>query len=128
VAHLSPQALLAHLDALGISTDTVEHPAVFTVAESRPVKAAIPGAHSKNLFVKDKKGRYFLITARDETASDLFPIIRRTYDVVQCVNRCVAGNCGPKRQRQHRPARKIPKPEQCSKTGHCNIEDAVGGA
>jgi len=71
VAHLSPQALLAHLDALGISTETVEHPAVFTVAESRPVKAAIPGAHSKNLFVKDKKGRYFLITARDETAIDL---------------------------------------------------------
>jgi Ala-tRNA(Pro) deacylase len=71
VAHLSPQALLAHLDALGIRTETVEHPAVFTVAESRPVKAAIPGAHSKNLFVKDKKGRYFLITARDETVIDL---------------------------------------------------------
>ncbi|MET0427295.1 MAG: prolyl-tRNA synthetase associated domain-containing protein, partial [Microvirga sp.] len=30
-----------------------------------------PGAHSKNLFVKDKKGRHFLITARDETAIDL---------------------------------------------------------
>ncbi len=71
MAHLSPQALLAHLAALGIETETVEHPAVFTVAESRPVKAGIPGAHSKNLFVKDKKGRFFLITARDETAIDL---------------------------------------------------------
>ena len=69
--HLSPQALLAHLASLGIETETVEHPAVFTVAESRPVKAGIPGAHSKNLFVKDKKGRFFLITARDETAIDL---------------------------------------------------------
>ncbi len=50
---------------------TVEHEPVFTVAESRHVKAGIPGAHSKNLFVKDKKGRLFLITARDETAIDL---------------------------------------------------------
>jgi Ala-tRNA(Pro) deacylase len=71
VTPLSPQALLAHLAALGIPTDTVEHPAVFTVEESRPVKAGIPGAHSKNLFVKDKKGRFFLITAKDETAIDL---------------------------------------------------------
>ena len=69
--HLSPQELLARLAALGIAAETVEHEPVFTVAESRHVKAGIPGAHSKNLFVKDKKGRLFLITARDETAIDL---------------------------------------------------------
>ena len=69
--HLSPQELLARLAALGIAAETVEHEPVFTVAESRHVKAAIPGAHSKNLFVKDKKGRLFLVTARDETAIDL---------------------------------------------------------
>src|SRR3954466_9062688 len=68
---LSPQELLATLDRLGIAAETVEHEPVFTVAESRPVKARIPGAHSKNLFVKDKKGRFFLITAKDETAIDL---------------------------------------------------------
>ncbi len=67
----SPQQLLDHLRDLGIAAETVEHPAVFTVAESRPIKARIPGAHSKNLFVKDKKGRLFLITARDETPIDL---------------------------------------------------------
>ena len=71
MAHLSPQTLLESLAALGIKTETFEHPAVFTVEQSRPVKAGIPGAHSKNLFVKDKKGRLFLITARDETAIDL---------------------------------------------------------
>ncbi|WP_210496485.1 prolyl-tRNA synthetase associated domain-containing protein [Microvirga antarctica] len=71
MSHLSPQDLLAHLDALGIVSETVSHPAVFTVAESRPVKATIPGAHSKNLFVKDKKGRLYLVTAKDETAIDL---------------------------------------------------------
>jgi Ala-tRNA(Pro) deacylase len=68
---LTPQELLDRLAALGIRADTVEHEPVFTVAESRPVKARIPGAHSKNLFVKDKKGRFFLITAKDETPIDL---------------------------------------------------------
>jgi Ala-tRNA(Pro) deacylase len=71
VSHLTPQGLLDYLGALGIAAETVEHEPVFTVAESRPVKARIPGAHSKNLFVKDKKGRLFLITAKDETAIDL---------------------------------------------------------
>ena len=68
---LSPQALLDRLAALGVATDTIAHEPVFTVAESRPVKVRIPGAHSKNLFVKDKKGRLFLITAKDETPIDL---------------------------------------------------------
>jgi Ala-tRNA(Pro) deacylase len=71
LSHLSPQDFLTHLAALGIEAETVEHEPVFTVAESRPVKARIPGAHSKNLFVKDKKGRLFLITAKDETPIDL---------------------------------------------------------
>ena len=68
---LTPQQLLDYLGELGIPAETVEHEAVFTVAESQSVKARIPGAHSKNLFVKDKKGRIFLITAKSETAIDL---------------------------------------------------------
>jgi Ala-tRNA(Pro) deacylase len=71
LSHLTPQQLLAYLTELGIAADTVEHEAVFTVAESRGVKAAVPGAHSKNLFVKDKKGRVFLISAKAETPIDL---------------------------------------------------------
>jgi Ala-tRNA(Pro) deacylase len=68
---ITPSELLERLRDLGIAADTHEHPAVFTVAESRPVKEAIPGAHSKNLFLKDKKGRLFLVVAKDETAIDL---------------------------------------------------------
>ena len=71
MAPLTQQQILDRLRDLGIPTETVEHPAVFTVAESRSVKAAIPGAHTKNLFLKDKKGRLFLITAKDETRIDL---------------------------------------------------------
>jgi Ala-tRNA(Pro) deacylase len=63
--------LLDRFRDLGIATTTVDHAAVFTVAESRHVKAAIPGAHSKNLFVKDKKGRIFLVTAEGDAAIDL---------------------------------------------------------
>lgn len=68
---LTPTELLARLDALGIASDTHEHAAVFTVAESRHVKESLPGAHSKNLFLKDRKGRLFLVVARDETVVDL---------------------------------------------------------
>jgi Ala-tRNA(Pro) deacylase len=71
LAHLSPQELLNRLTELGIAADTVEHEPVFTVAESQGVKERIPGAHSKNLFVKDKKGRFFLITAKSDTPIDL---------------------------------------------------------
>lgn len=67
----SPNDLFAYLDDLGIPHDTTEHAPTFSVAESGPIKASIPGAHSKNLFVKDKKGRIFLITAKDETQIDL---------------------------------------------------------
>jgi Ala-tRNA(Pro) deacylase len=88
VAHLSPGALLERLAALGIAADTVEHEPVFTVAESRPVKARIPGAHSKNLFVKDKKGRFFLITAKAETAIDL----KRAHEAIGASGRLSFGS------------------------------------
>jgi Ala-tRNA(Pro) deacylase len=62
-AHLTPPRLLERLGELGIAFKNHEHEAVFTVEESRHVKQAIPGAHTKNLFVKDKKDNYFLIVA-----------------------------------------------------------------
>jgi Ala-tRNA(Pro) deacylase len=63
--------LFGFLDALGIPVETHEHAPVFTVGESGAVKAGIPGAHSKNLFLKDRKGRLFLVAAGHETAIDL---------------------------------------------------------
>ena len=70
-APMTPDDLLGYLAELGIETQTVEHRPVFTVSEGADIKARIPGAHSKNLFVKDKKGRLFLITAKDHTPIDL---------------------------------------------------------
>jgi len=57
------QDLFAHLAALGIATQTVEHEAVFTVAQSSRLERELPGGHTKNLFLKDKKDRLFLVVA-----------------------------------------------------------------
>lgn len=63
--------LLADLDALAIPFAAHEHVAVFTVAESDDVNAAIPGAHTKNLFLKDNGGAYWLVTVPGEARVDL---------------------------------------------------------
>jgi len=57
------QDLFAHFDRLGIATQTVEHEAVFTVAESSRLERELAGGHTKNLFLKDKKDRLFLVVA-----------------------------------------------------------------
>lgn len=63
--------LLADLDALAIPFAAHEHVAVFTVAESDEVNAAIPGAHTKNLFLKDAGGAFWLVTVPGESRVDL---------------------------------------------------------
>jgi Ala-tRNA(Pro) deacylase len=63
--------LYAFLDARGIAWRTVDHPPVFTVEQGRGFKANMPGGHSKNLFLKDKKDRLYLVTAHSDTAVDL---------------------------------------------------------
>ncbi len=67
----SPEDLLAFLDSLGVAHETVEHPPLHTVEESQTLRGQIPGGHSKNLFVKDKKSRLFLLTLGEETVVDL---------------------------------------------------------
>ncbi|RST88150.1 prolyl-tRNA synthetase associated domain-containing protein [Aquibium carbonis] len=63
--------LMAFLDGLGIQTKTVDHPPLYTVEQSQALRGEIAGAHTKNLFVKDKKGRYFLLTVGEEAEVDL---------------------------------------------------------
>ncbi len=63
--------LMACFESLGIVTATVDHAAVFTVAESDEIHRQIPGAHTKNLFFKDAKGALHLVTALHSTSVDL---------------------------------------------------------
>lgn len=63
--------LFALLDRLGLAHRTVEHPPIFTVEEGRGFKVSMPGGHSKNLFLKDKKDRLFLAVAHCDTPVDI---------------------------------------------------------
>jgi Ala-tRNA(Pro) deacylase len=69
--------LIALFDSHGIEHVTVEHEAVFRVGEGEAVKAAISGAHTKNLFLKDAKGRLWLVSAQDTSVIDLKTLHRR---------------------------------------------------
>lgn len=68
---LTPDALLAELAHLGIAQETVRHPPLFTVEQSKALRGSLPGGHTKNLFVKDKKGRHFLVTMEEDHGLDL---------------------------------------------------------
>jgi Ala-tRNA(Pro) deacylase len=74
---VSREDLFARLAALGIETSTVEHPAVFTVAESSRLERDLPGGHTKNLFLKDKRGRLFLVVALGRAHIDLKTLHKR---------------------------------------------------
>ena len=67
----TPDALFALFDSLGIAHRTHRHRPVFTVEEGADIKAALPGGHTKNLFLKDKKGGIWLLSALSETRIDL---------------------------------------------------------
>ena len=63
--------LFALFDRLGISHRTLEHPAVFRVGEGDEIKAALPGGHTKNLFLKDAKDQLWLVSALQDARIDL---------------------------------------------------------
>lgn len=63
--------LTAWLADNGVDHTTHDHRAVFRVEEGLDLKADLPGAHTKNLFLKDHKGRLWLISARQDTVIDL---------------------------------------------------------
>lgn len=67
----SREDLFRFLDELGIKHSTKDHAPVFTVAESVALRDEIPGGHTKNLFVKDKKDNFFLLTVEENAAVDL---------------------------------------------------------
>lgn len=67
----TPAALFAFLHDLGIAHASVTHAPLFTVEQSRALRGTIPGGHTKNLFLKDKKDALFLVVAEEEAAIEL---------------------------------------------------------
>lgn len=84
----SSEDLLAYLAELSIETTTVEHPPLFTVEDSRALRGDIPGGHTKNLFVKDKKSRLFLLVLGEETDVDL----KRVHETIGAQGRVSFGS------------------------------------
>ncbi len=67
----TPDQLFAALDALGIKYSTVKHPPLFTVEQSRTLRGQIPGGHTKNLFLRDKKYAIYLVVTLEDAEIDL---------------------------------------------------------
>jgi Ala-tRNA(Pro) deacylase len=67
----SREQLEAFLRELGIATRSFEHPPLFTVQDSQALRGEIAGGHTKNLFLKDKKDNFFLLTVGEEAVVDL---------------------------------------------------------
>ncbi|MBX2825965.1 MAG: prolyl-tRNA synthetase associated domain-containing protein [Gammaproteobacteria bacterium] len=61
----------SHLTSLGIAYQTITHPAMLTVEDSRKYRGDVPGGYSKNLFLRNKKGRMWLVTLREDRVVDL---------------------------------------------------------
>ncbi|QDG75239.1 prolyl-tRNA synthetase associated domain-containing protein [Labrenzia sp. PHM005] len=84
----SRDELMSFFQELGINVTTVDHDPVFTVAESGDLHDRIPGGHTKNLFVKDKKGRLFLITTLHDADIDL----KKVHQILGAQGRVSFGN------------------------------------
>ncbi|MCW6530035.1 prolyl-tRNA synthetase associated domain-containing protein [Sphingomonas sp. MMSM20] len=68
---MSEEALRLAFADRGLGWDVLEHQAVFTVEESLAIHAAMPGAHTKNLFLKDSGGAFWLVTVDHAKSVDL---------------------------------------------------------
>ncbi|NXC25203.1 PRXD1 protein, partial [Campylorhamphus procurvoides] len=72
------EELERRLRALGIATDTAEHPQVFTVEEMMPHVQHMKGAHTKNLFLKDKKKKgFWLVTVLHDRQVNLNELAKK---------------------------------------------------
>ena len=67
----TPDQLFAYLDALGTAHKTVKHPPVFTVDQARALRGQVPGGHTKNLFLRDKKNALYLVVAEEDAEIEL---------------------------------------------------------
>ncbi len=68
---LSSDTLLAKLDELGIHHRTVSHAPMFTVQDSKAWRSDSEGGHSKNLFLRNKKGVMWLVTCHEDAVVNL---------------------------------------------------------
>lgn len=69
--HMTEDQIYADFVEAGFAFEKLDHTAVFTVDESDAVHRDLPAAHTKNLFLKDKKGNFWLIVLPSDRRADL---------------------------------------------------------
>ena len=67
----SPESILKTLERLCIDYTLHHHEAVFTVEESQKLDTDIPGTHCRNLFLRDKKKKNYLLVLQNSTEVDI---------------------------------------------------------
>ncbi|MDE2016927.1 MAG: prolyl-tRNA synthetase associated domain-containing protein [Hyphomicrobiales bacterium] len=90
----TPEDLSAELGRLGIAHDVVEHPPLHTVEDSRRLRGQLAGGHAKNLFVKDKKGRLFVLVLPEDAIVDL----KRVHEAIGAQGRVSFGTADQLRE------------------------------
>ncbi len=68
---LNSKEFIMLLNKQGYDHDLNEHQALFTVEDSNKLRGLIKGTHSKNLFLKNKKNKFFLISCEEFTELNL---------------------------------------------------------
>lgn len=68
---MTDKELYAEFERLGIHVESVEHPAVYTVEQSKHLRGNLPGGHAKNLLLRNKKNELWLLCALEDTEIDL---------------------------------------------------------
>ena len=68
---LTEEELLNKLDNSNYTYKIHKHEALFTVEDSLKRRGKIVGAHSKNLFLKNKKNKFYLFSCVERTNIDL---------------------------------------------------------
>lgn len=66
-----PETVLALLDELAVDYVTHHHPPLRTVEDSKAHRGDMPGLHIKNLYLRDRKKRNFLLVAQEDRQIDL---------------------------------------------------------
>ena len=85
---LTSDELLLGLATLGLEATTHEHPPLHTVEDSQALRGEIAGGHAKNLFVRDKKGKIFLLVLEETARIDL----KRVHEIVGGAGRVSFGS------------------------------------
>lgn len=73
---MTSDQLIAELDALGIANRTIEHPPLRTVEDSKRLRGDMEGGHVKNLFLRDKRERFWLLVTLEDQRVNLKAIAK----------------------------------------------------